>query len=420
VVATFAQNLTADLRSEAELLLCCAQTRVEPDAEKRISLLLKKKIDWNYLIYAAFNHGTLPLLSWHLSRLPVMDVPEAIQQQLRNMSNAIARLNLLLTGELLTLLSLLRDRGIPALPVKGPVLAAAAYRNVSLRQFCDLDILVSKPDMLQAKEVLLQRGYEPALQLSASEERAYVETHHDYKFTRDRDGIVVELQWGITQWSFAFPLDFDEMWARHVEFVLAGQKVPTLAPEDLLLVLCVHGAKHKWEQLKWICDIAEVITAYRQKIDWDRLMVRARALGGKRMLLLGLYLSHDLLDTNLPDQVLKTIQDDLQIERLAGQVNEGLFRKRPRSNELRDERPLFYWRVRERLRDKLAIAWRYFPEYLHRMVVPNERDRARVRLPGFLSVGYYLVRPVRLLKEHWPRLRGLCRDAGKSNSERRQ
>jgi hypothetical protein len=30
-------------------------------------------------------------------------------------------------------------------------------------------------------------------------------------------------------------------------------------PEDMLLFLCVHGGKHQWTRLAWICDVAEFI-----------------------------------------------------------------------------------------------------------------------------------------------------------------
>lgn len=398
-MAKTAENLIEELRFEVELILCCARTRINPDGEKRISRLLEKSIDWDYLMSAAFHHGILPLLSRHLSQPSVTPVPDTVRKQLRDASNAIARLNLMLSGELLALTNRLHDRGIRALPFKGPVLAATAYGNLSFRQFCDLDILVHKTDMLKAKEVLMERGFEPVLELSAAEEQVYLDTHHDYKFTRRRDGIAVEIQWGVTQWSFTFPLDFEDLWARHDEFVLAGEKVRTLSPDDLLLVLCVHGAKHHWDGLKWISDVAELAAAYREQIDWHRLIGWARDQGGERMLLLGLYLAHELLDADLPEDILKRIRVDVQIKSLAGQVIKRLFPDPAENETLGDERPIFYWRCRERLRDKLAIGWRYSPEYFRRMFVPNSKDHAALQLSPYLSFGYYFVRPIRLMKQ---------------------
>lgn len=392
-------------RPEAELLLGCARSRMQPVAAQRVEQALKEKIDWDHVVEDAFRHGTASLLFWNLSRLDTDGIPKATLNQLGNAYNAIARWNLSLSGELLKLLNIFRERGIRALPLKGPALAAAAYGNVSLRIFGDLDILMPREDILKAKDLLQQHGYQPQLHLTASQEIEYLRSHHDYKFVRTADGIVVELQWGITQWSFTFPFDFDEIWEGREVGSLAGASVFNLSPETLLLVLCVHGTKHRWEQLKWVCDVAELVDAYRDKVDWPRLLGQARAQGGERMLLLGLFLAHDLLGAHLPNEVVERIQKDSPVKVLADKVSGRLFREASDTDGLRDERPLFFWKVRERLRDKLAIAWRYFPEYFLVMVVPNKKDRALVHLPPFLSMGYYLLRPIRLAWESWTNFR---------------
>jgi len=253
--------------------------------------------------------------------------------------------------------------------------------------------------MLKAKELLILQGYRPSLKLTISRELDYLESHHDYKFRAD-NGLVVEIQWGITESLFCFPLDFDDLWERRETLPLAGVELSSLALEDLLLLLCVHGAKHRWEQLKWICDISELVDAYQQKIDWNKALDRARLLGGERMLLLGLFLAHDLLGTDLPIKTLEKIASDPQIKWLTGKVNNGLFPEVSIPVRLRDEAPFFYWKARERLRDKLQVLWKYLPGYLMRAVVPNKKDYAFLQLPSFLFSSYYFVRPVRLLWEY--------------------
>ena len=388
-------------RPETELLLGCARTRMEPDTTERVRQLLKERIDWNYLTQTAFHHGVLPLLSWNLHNLCSDDIPKTTLTQLKATFRAIAQWNLYVTGELLKLLNLFQDAGIRALPFKGPALAAATYGNLSLRHFGDLDVLMLREDILKAKDILVSQGYSPKSRFTPSEEAAYLRSHHDYKFVRDNDGVVVEIQWGITQWSFAFPIEFDDVWKRREEVSLAGVAALNLSPEDLLLILCVHGTKHRWEQLRWICDISELIGAQRRKIDWQRLMQQARVQGGERMVLLGLFLAHNLLGAVLPEQASKRIHNDLHVKCLAGQVGRSLFREASQPAGLLDESPFFYWQVRERLQDKLALLWRYFPDYFLRMIIPNEKDREFWLLPSWLSAGYYLIRPVRLIREHW-------------------
>ena len=397
--------IPANRHAEAELLLCCARTHIGPDTAERVRQLLKEQIDWNYLIGIASYHGTIPLLFWNLTRLASDDVPKTPLYSLKASSNAIACWNLSLAGELLKLLNVLRERGIRALPLKGPALAASAYGNVSLRQFCDLDILVSKPDMLKAKEVLISQGYDPDLKLTAEEEGAYLECHHDYKFVRSKDSVVVEIQWGITQWSLTFPIDFDDLWKRREKMSLARVEVASLPLDDSLLVLCVHGTKHHWSQLKWVCDIAEFVRTYSEKIDWQCLLARARIKGGERMVLLGLSLAQDLLGAQCPKEVGERLKENQNIKYLVREVLRKLFGSRVGSERLRDETPFFYWRVRERWQDKLTLLRKYLPGYFSRMVVPNGNDHKFLHLPRFLGALYYTVRPARLIYRCWSRRR---------------
>jgi hypothetical protein len=255
--------------------------------------------------------------------------------------------------------------------------------------------------MLKAKDVLISQGYHPDLKLTAAEEEAYLKSHHDYKFLKAKDSIVVEIQWGITQWFLSFPLDFVDLWKRRQKISVAGAEVASLAPDDLLLILCVHGTKHHWSQLKWVCDIAEFLRTHSDKIDWKYLLARARMKGGERMVLLGLSLAHNLVGAGLPEEALKKIHNDPQVKLLAGQVSPKLFPEASSPTRLRDETPFFYWKSRERLRDRWALLCKYFPEYFFRAVFPNKRDYAVSRLPSFLFASYYLVRPVRLVWEHW-------------------
>ena len=397
---------------EVELMVSCARSRIGEIAADRVRKALKEEIDWERLVKAAFRHGTAQLLYWNLSRLGCNGIPESTLSRLKGAFNAIALWNLSLTGELLKLLKLFSDVGIRALPIKGPVLSAAAYGNLSLRTFSDLDILMAMDDIRRAKEVLLSHGYHAKLDLTASEEELYLRSHHDYKFIRDDGGIVVELQTGITQWSFAFPIFFEDLWKRREKMTLAGDSVFNLAAEDLLLILCVHGAKHQWDQLKWISDIAELVDAKYDRLDWHRLMNQAGTQGGGRMLLLGLFLAQDLVGARLPEQVLQKVQNDRQVKALADRVSERVFREVSETPGLSDERPFFYWEVRERWRDKLAIAWRYFPEYFWRVIVPNKKDHELLQLPPFLSLGYYVVHPVRMVLEGWSNFRQRARKPG--------
>ena len=81
---------------------------------------------------------------------------------------------------------------------------------------------------------------------------------------------------------------------RLITVELCGRKLRTFSIEDTLVMLSVHGAKHFWERLGWILDVAELTAG--QPVDWPLTMRIAAKLKSTRLLLLGLYLAHELMD----------------------------------------------------------------------------------------------------------------------------
>src|SRR5829696_2399929 len=127
-------------RPEFELLFCCARTRTDRKMEERIRELLRRGPEWEYLLRIAAGHGIVPLLQLNLSTVCPDAVPATVSEYLRQLFLANTRRNLLLTGELLRLLSAFETQGLPVVPYKGPTLSVLAYGDLALRQFNDLDL----------------------------------------------------------------------------------------------------------------------------------------------------------------------------------------------------------------------------------------------------------------------------------------
>jgi hypothetical protein len=168
-------------------------------------------------------------------------------------------------------------------------------------------------------------------------------------------------------------------------------EVRTLAVEDLLSLLCVHGAKHFWQRLSWISDIAELLRSHPE-LDWGRARELARELDCERMLFLGLYLAGDLLGTNLPEEILVHQREERLLHSLAGQVCARLFWN-PSIEPGVIGRCRFRIRMRERLWDGLRYSLRL-------AVTPTEEDWALLPLPDRLNSLYYVIRPLRLLSKY--------------------
>ncbi len=389
---------------EDELLLCCSRTCIGAETTEQIRTLLQNEIDWAYLIQTAFKHGTVPLLYQSLNVTCPEALPKAVLDELRRHFHANALRNHFLTGELLKLLTQFEVHGIPVLPFKGPALAASAYGNLALRQFCDLDILVHEQDVLRAKDLLISQGYQPLYHLTGAEEAAYILSHGQYPFGRDYGKISVELHWRILEPPFPFPLDIECLWERLEPISLAGKTVLTFSPGDLLLILCAHGTKSRWARLEWICCVAEHVRVH-QEMDWGWVMQQASASRSERMLFLGLFLASDLLGTTLPNEILQRIQANVVVKSLSVRVQERLFREREADGRLGRfktnafvleyiKRFFFLFRASESRAGHIA---RHFPYFLLRVATtPTSKGRTLLPLRVLFSFLDYLIRLTQL------------------------
>ena len=230
----------------------------------------------------------------------------------------------------------------------------------------------------------------PKIQLSEKQETSHIREKYNYQFTREDGGVVIELHWTITPKYFSFPQDPELLWQRLELVTLSSKPVFTFTPEDYLLILCVHGGNHCWIRLNWICDISEIIKK-NPSLKWEQLIAESASQGCERMLLLGLLLSHDLLGTDLPDEIWERLTNQPEVKSLARQViykflsnswvGSGFF-----------EIPRFHLKARDQLSDR----W----QYCLKQQTPSSRDWAYYPLPESLEFLYYLLRPVRLGIEH--------------------
>jgi hypothetical protein len=214
---------------------------------------------------------------------------------------------------------------------------------------------------------------------------------HAFTLVRPQDGVRVDLHWRITQERYAFKLDLESLWERTIRVPFCGRDILAMSPEDLLLVLCIHGSKHGWERLGWVCDVAELMRA-KPELSWDEVMRRSEALKISRAVLLGLDLAKSLLDAPLPGVIRAALRRDRRINWVSALIRRRLFAHSQRIRPF--EKAMIFVLTRERLSDK-------FPHLTYsflRAVTPNEIDISGLSLPAFLRFLYYPLRAMRLTR----------------------
>jgi Uncharacterised nucleotidyltransferase len=392
------KTLRREIRTEDEVLLLVGRVDKSSEIVERLTSLLQRDLDWEYLLDMARRHSLMPSLHQRLSSLGADCVPAEAKTQLQDESRALQGSNLLLTREMLRVLSLLEAEGIRAIPFKGPALAMMAYGNLALRQFNDLDFLLQLADIPRARAVLSLHGYRSQHPLGRIQEDAYFRSLCQLPLLHDEYSILVELHSKVTPRDFSFGAD-QALWQRLIPVSLLGKEVLTFSREDLLLILCVHGAKHVWCCLGWICDVANILSV-SPGIDWGQVTDQARRMGCERMLWLGLFLAHDLLGAPLPDMVFQEVREDSVVQQLAQRVYKQLFGS-PGIDDSGFSNALFHLRVRERVRDGFHYS-------LSLALAPTLADWSMLALPAPLSFLYYPARFIRLMGKYSPRTRRLA------------
>lgn len=362
---------------------------MEITEQENLESLLLQTLNWDYILKTAASHCILPLLCWHLLSLKSIHVPIGIQRELQAFFQQNTVHNFLLTRELLKIIDLLHNNNIVVAPLKGPVLAMSVYGNLSLRMFGDLDILVHKRDINMAKDVLLAQGYKLQVDLTQEQEKVHLKDDAVFEFMRSDGRFPLELHWGITAPCIPFPLNLDHLEGRLNSVELSGVSIPNIAPEETLIILCVHGTKHIWSRLAWICDVAELIRS-TPELNWQRVIEQAQTLQVSRMVALGLFLAQDVLQVILPEFVNQWVASQRIVPELSKQVQQRLFAG---DDVSRIEDDFFIMQTMERFADRFAYA-------VHLAVTPSAKERSTLKLPASISFLWYIIRPARLIMKY--------------------
>lgn len=411
---------------EVTVLLACLRFYLRTTMASAVALHLQAvDLNWGKLLQTAINHGVMPLLYQSLKAIDcakvTVQVPHSVMLQLQTLNRMNGLHNLSQTQELLNVLAKLEKAGIEAIAFKGPVLAAAVYGNVALRQFGDLDILVRYRDFWQAKAVLANEGYQSSnsctqaqitdeirdeilpfhlyLQVSLSRSTAEAmifDRQFQPSLLHSNAQRSIDLHWGIPPRRVWNADRFDRLWDHLNSIDLMGKQVKTCAPEVTLLIQCLNVAKEPWQHsLKQVCDVAQVIQAYPD-LDWHLALKLAAELRSQKSFLIGLWMTRDQLDISLPQFILDQLIESHSIDEKSAQSY----------NKYSGDVPYLWFQYTHQLRtsdrawDGLFITGLYLQWLLVITLSPSPLDREFVALPPNLNFLYYVIRPIRLLIQY--------------------
>ncbi|SIS68040.1 nucleotidyltransferase family protein [Neptunomonas antarctica] len=369
-------------------LLCALFAPHTAESESRVRAFFTGDLDWNKAVQTAYDHSLAPLfcsilLSGYQDFIPA-DLKDAMQFHLdRHCAQATEQ-----SAALVNLLGQLEDRGVEAIPFKGPTLSLRAFNDANLRLFADLDLLVRDTDVESAVACLISLGYQHASNFNQRTETAVRRYGGQYNMQHQGTGVCVEPHWALTPSTMAIDLDYPLLWRRAVRKPFLQRTVWAFSPEDEVLMLCIHASKECWRSLKPVVDLAGFLNKHAQ-LDWNSLIMMARQTGCLRMLLLGVELCYRLLGVNIEPDCQNLIVRDKVINSLSEKLIDIMNKcDPPPANPYRVDH--YSLAIRERYSDKLRFI-------LRTTCTPRATHYELVNLPPTLR---YLYVPIKLVFDY--------------------
>jgi len=365
------------LTPEDQLCLLLACGRFSPDVAKRVVNRLEAQPCWEVLLERARTYGLIPLLYHRLRALDFRGVPQPIRRKLTDTFGINAIRNVLLTQELVRVLTKLGTAGVPVIPLKGIALAESLYGDPALRTCADLDILVHPKFLVESLHLLQSSGYkarcgEPALL------RLLARYGKDCALMREDPRSVYPLQvhCGLIWGGPAERRLLAELWSDAAPRPFHAAPAYALSPEWEFLYLAVHAARHGLFPFKWLVDLDWL--SVRGGLDWKKVQEKARRMGWEGAVQSCLAACAALLETSVPEPFAGTAPPAAARIGTSGPGPLQIYRE-----------TLFSLRLLPTLARRLQFL-------AIRLFVPTPADGEFLRLPSSLFFLYYFLRPWRL------------------------
>lgn len=254
--------------------------------------------DWDQLQRLAQFHRVAPLIGRVLPGIGSPGPPPAVVEWFKQQSRGAAARNLFLTAELLRIDQAMSQGGITCVPNKGPVLAQELYGDVSLRVFGDLDLVLEPASMPAALDTLFALGYgvdscraePPASKLLL---KFAATLPGEIPLVHSQNRVQVDLHWSVLGrkrlkgYSLAQSISPRRL-------PLANRSLLRFKTQDLFIFLSLHGFKHAWARFNWLVDLAMLLQAQGESLDWPGIASRLDDQAAVATLT-GVFLVHDLL-----------------------------------------------------------------------------------------------------------------------------
>lgn len=300
-----------EIANEYKLIFLCARFDVNDYIQQEIKELLSASIDWNKIIEVCTYQQILPFLYYNLSKINLQHMlPEDAFLIMENYYYSNLNRNVILEKEIFAILKLTNRSGVNVIPFRGFNLIQTLYNNPALRIMNDIDILIKRNGFQKTRDILVQLGYEE------NTEDNFTQNQQKYNFVFSKKlslniSLVIEPHYSLAP-ARPYQINLPYLWERAQIKTIKGQKLSCLSEEDTFLSLALHLRRHTLRLLlKFIVDIAELLNANQNTLDWAYIEKSAKENRIITPIYLSLYLSKDLLKTPISPKIFNAFRPDI-------------------------------------------------------------------------------------------------------------
>ena len=297
--------------STSETLLCDVLVDLEPEARKKaVRRFIEELGDEKVFSLAQINDVSSVVAHALMDAYGVENVPAHWIKMHEDNSKRISEY----LTELDRVAERLAEDDIKLVVLKNGGIACGVYSCRGCCPMGDLDTLVEKRHFRNTHKILLDEGYH--FEFRSSLEEAKLEAAEKgggaeyWKILPEGEKLWFELQWRPVAGRWIRPdqePDASELMSRSVS--ISGTDVRILSPEDNLLQVALHTAKHTYVRapgFRLHLDVVRIVKG--QTIDWNIFVKRVLDLQVKTPVFFSLLIPKILFKTPIPDEVIECLK----------------------------------------------------------------------------------------------------------------
>jgi hypothetical protein len=286
---------------EKEFLKICSKKKLDNTDTKLLKKIAKQDINWDWLYLLAEYNSVAPIVCMNLSKLTDF-IPEKILKRFKRSYTESFLKTAPVYDDISKLLNEFNALGLKVIMLKGCSLAEQLYQDFSLRPMKDVDILVKKQDWPEIRNILKRLNFKSNLDPLKLEFLSGIpmDSHVSYMGQRNTK---IEFKFNL------FVLDFpnfssQEYWYEAISIKVNDVETLSLSIEDQILYLSTRMINVGFRNLLWFCDLRELINFHRKKINWQKLITKAKQKHVTIALYNSLLLLNKELGVDIPQEVL--------------------------------------------------------------------------------------------------------------------